>query len=89
MNEDKEEKLDAAYLPEKLKGLRNKAMFSVEQMALLSGVTVQSIRSYEAGLTSPNVKRLVKLANFFDVSLDYFCKKREISLCPLSKADHN
>ncbi|EOS7714523.1 helix-turn-helix transcriptional regulator, partial [Enterococcus hirae] len=34
-----------------------------------------SIRNYEAGTTYPNVERLLRLANFFDVPLDYFFKE--------------
>ncbi|EGP4929905.1 helix-turn-helix transcriptional regulator, partial [Enterococcus faecium] len=29
----------------------------------------------ESGATYPNVERLLKLANFFDVPLDYFFKE--------------
>ena len=71
----KEERLTLEYFPKKLKALRTEGNFLVEQVALFAGVSTASIRNYEAGTTYPNMKRLLKLANFFDVPLDYFFTK--------------
>lgn len=67
-----EDKLKAELFSKNLKKIREERELIVEQIALLAGVSTASIRSYEAGTTLPNVKRVLKLANFFDVSLDYF-----------------
>ncbi len=69
-----EERLKLENFPKKLKVLRTERNFLVEQIALFVGVSTASIRNYEAGTTYPNVKRLLKLANFFDIPLDYFFK---------------
>lgn len=68
----KEERVKLEYFPRKLRTLRMEGNFLVEQVALFAGVSTTSIHNYEAGKNYPNVKRLLKLANFFDVSLDYF-----------------
>lgn len=68
----KQRELELEYFPKKLKALRNERNFLVEQVALFVGASTTTIRTYEAGKSFPNVQRLIKLANFFDVSLDYF-----------------
>lgn len=77
MIERKEKRFKAELVAKKLRTLRVENHLLVEQVALLAGVTTTSIRSYEAGTTFPNVPRLVKLANFYDVSLDYFFTEEE------------
>ncbi|EOS7839749.1 helix-turn-helix transcriptional regulator [Enterococcus hirae] len=71
----KEDQLKLEIFPKKLKALRTERNFLVEQIALFAGVSTASIRNYEAGTTYPNVERLLRLANFFDVQLDYFFKE--------------
>lgn len=68
----KEERLKLENFPKKLKMLRTEGDFLVEQVALFVGVSTASIRNYEAGTNYPNVNRLLKLANLFDVPLEYF-----------------
>ncbi|EGP5595297.1 hypothetical protein BH743_12225 [Enterococcus faecium] len=71
----KDDQLKLEIFPKKLKELRTEQNFLVEQIALFVGVSTASIRNYESGTTYPNVERLLKLANFFDVPLDYFFKE--------------
>ena len=43
------------------------------------GLTQQMISSYEKGISSPNVEILVKIADYFHVSLDTLPKETEVT----------
>ncbi|MDF2473235.1 MAG: putative transcriptional regulator [Anaerocolumna sp.] len=40
------------------------------------GITQQMISSYEKGISSPNVELLTKLADYFQISIDYLVDHR-------------
>ena len=52
---------------------KNKMLTALTQMAFakLFGVSQQTIGSWETNRTSPDLESLSKLANFFNVSIDY------------------
>ena len=54
-----------------LKQERNKKGLSQMAFAKLFGVSQQTIGSWETNRTSPDLESLSKLANFFNVSVDY------------------
>lgn len=54
-----------------LKQERNKKGLSQMAFAKLFGVSQQTIGSWETNRTSPDLESLSKLANFFNVSIDY------------------
>lgn len=56
----------------RLKQLREERELKQEELGKILNVSRQSISNYENGLRFPNDEKfLIKLANFFDVSLDY------------------
>ena len=58
-------------LGEKLKSLRISKNISQKEVAEAIEVSVGMISKYECGLKNPSVDTLGKLADFYDVSLDY------------------
>ena len=56
--------------PQKLKQLRLAINCTQAQMAELIGVTVRGYRNYELGAREPELSVLIKLADYFNVSLD-------------------
>ena len=55
---------------EKLKYLRLKENLSQSQLAKKAGITRQALSKYELGISEPNLYTLVKLADYFNCSLD-------------------
>lgn len=70
MIEDETQKSRMA-LPQKLKKLREEAGVSLGGVEKLTGVHAQSILSYEHGTMYPGFLSLVRLAEYYGVSLDY------------------
>ena len=56
---------------ERLVELRKKREASQEAVAREVGVKVRAYQHYEYGEREPRLSTLVKIADFFDVSLDY------------------
>ena len=56
--------------PKKLKQLRLVLHATQAQMAELLGITVRGYRNYELGAREPELSVLIKLADYFNVSLD-------------------
>lgn len=54
----------------KLKYLRCTINCTQAQMAELLGITVRGYRNYELGAREPELSVLIKLADYFNVSLD-------------------
>ena len=62
--------------------LRKKKNLSQEDLAYLTGVTRQTIYTWEAGLNYPNILMLKKLANALDVSTDDLLNGFEVNKLP-------
>ena len=56
---------------DRLKELREEKEMTQEELGKLLNVSRQTISGYEAGAIEPSIANLVKLANIFNVSLDY------------------
>ncbi len=54
-----------------LKFLRTKNNISQQQLADIIGVTQQSINKYENHKVEPDIQTLIKLAEYFNTSVDY------------------
>lgn len=57
-------------LAENIKGLRKKNVLTQEQLAEALGVTVGAVYKWEAGLSMPELKLIMELADFFEISVD-------------------
>lgn len=55
----------------KLKELRNSEQKSSEELAKLLDISIQAYYKYENGKAEPNIQNLIKLADFYNVTLDY------------------
>lgn len=58
-------------LSERLQALRKEYHLSQEKFAAEVGIGFTTYRRYENGKREPDASTLVKMADFYDVSLDY------------------
>lgn len=56
---------------DKLKSLRNHKNLTLEKAAIGIGIKAQTLSSYENGYRFPGIKTLIKLAKYYDSSIDY------------------
>lgn len=56
---------------ERLRELREESEMTQEQLGKLLNITKQAISNYEKGENEPTLDTLVKMADIFNVSLDY------------------
>ena len=56
---------------ERLKGLRKDRKVPQQTLADLVGIKIRGYQLYESETTEPNIKALIALADFYDVSIDY------------------
>lgn len=64
---------------ERLKSLREKQGKSSKVVSELCGLSPNAVNRYERGEMCPNARVLAKLADYFDVSMDYLfgrCDKK-------------
>lgn len=65
------------FIGETISKLRANANMSQEQFAELFGVSRQSVQKWESNLSVPELEKLVKIAKYFDVSLDALVLKSD------------
>ena len=51
--------------------------FTQSDVADMLGITYQSYQAYERGVSYPSLQNFLKLAEIFDVSLDYLVGKKD------------
>lgn len=56
---------------QKLKKARKKTGFTQEETALKTGIPRSTLANYEAGRTEPDIENLGKLADLYEVSIDW------------------
>ena len=61
----------------RLKPLRKAKGFTQEDLGDLVGVAKMRVSDYESGKTEPPLKTLIKIADVFNVSLDWLCGRTE------------
>lgn len=57
-------------IAENIKKLRKRHSLTQEQLAETLGVTVGAVYKWEAGLSTPEIKLIMELADFFEISVD-------------------
>lgn len=57
--------------PGRLRRLRENAKKTQKEVAMFLGITRQGYGNYENGITEPDNVTLTKLADYFEVSIDY------------------
>ncbi len=68
----------------RIKDLREDRDMRQSDLAAATGIDQRTISNYETGKTSPDAYALIKLADFFDVSIDYLVGR---AACDLSSED--
>lgn len=71
-----------ANFSERIKELRKEKGLSQEEVGSIIGVKKYAVYSYEKGRACPDMKGLIALAEYFDVSMDYLAgrtDKREVN----------
>lgn len=58
-------------LSDSIKQTRISHAMTQAKLADFLGVTTRSIQFYESGERSPTIETIIKLADYFDVSIDY------------------
>lgn len=59
-------------LPDRLKEIRKKLKMTQDEVAEHLGILRQSYSAYERGVSVPDARQLKRLADYFDVSTDFF-----------------
>lgn len=60
-----------------IKELRRKEEMTQREVAEKIGVRYQSYQAYELGLSLPSLENFIKLADLFEVSLDYLIGRKD------------
>jgi len=58
----------------RLKELRLKSGINQKELCKLIGLEYQNYNKYELNKNEPNIETLIKIADFYGVSLDYLCE---------------
>ncbi|UCS13023.1 helix-turn-helix domain-containing protein [Clostridium botulinum] len=73
---------------DRLKGLREDNDLTQEELAKILSITRSALANYENGIREPDISLLIKISNYFDISLDYLlCKTNK--MIPFSKLYSN
>lgn len=64
-------------LAEKLQILRNNSRLSQEELADILGVSRQAVSKWESGLSTPDLKKLIRLAEIYNVTIDSLVKDEQ------------
>lgn len=62
---------------ERLKILRKENHLNQEEIAKILGCTQRKISYMEQGVTEPDLQTLIKLADYFGVSIDFLCGRKD------------
>lgn len=63
---------------QRLRQLRERKGVSQRTLGELCGLSVNTVRCYEAGQRSPTARNLIALADFFNVSTDYLLGRSDM-----------
>lgn len=74
---------------ESLIKLRTNLGLTQKELAKKLEMTDKAYWSYESGRTEPNIETLIKLADYFDVSLDYLCGRQNSNLLFIDSLSKN
>ena len=62
---------------ERIKYLRTENKLTQVKLAEIIGITPESIQRFEYGTARPKLETLVKIADYFDVSMDYIIRRSD------------
>lgn len=70
-----------ATFPERLKTLRAERRLYQRELAEMLGISVRGYQCYETGEHEPGVKKLIALADYYHVSIDYLVGRTDVPDC--------
>lgn len=73
----------------KLKELQKKSKLTIKQNAEKLNIPLSTYNQYLINYREPNVKTLIKFADYFNVSLDYLCSHSTKNLIDISSWNEN
>ena len=62
----------------RLKELRKSRKLNKVDLGKIAGITSKQIQRYESGESEPTLSVLVRLSDYFDVSLDYLVGRSDV-----------
>ena len=71
----------------RIKDLREDRDLRQSDLANATGIDQRTISNYETGKTSPDAYALIKLADFFDVSIDYLVGRTSVDFSSSTKRE--
>lgn len=71
----------------RIKDLREDRDMRQSDLAAATGIDQRTISNYETGKTSPDAYALIKIADFFDVSIDYLVGRTELDISSEEKRE--
>ena len=69
--------MELTFSDNKIAELRNDAHISQRQLAKEIGTSQANLSRWEKGIIAPSVLECWRLADFFDVSIDFLCGRKE------------
>lgn len=69
--------MELTFSDNKIAELRNDAHISQRQLAKEIGTSQANLSRWEKGIIAPSVLECWRLANYFDVSIDFLCGRKE------------
>ena len=60
-----------SFLSNKLYSLRKEQNITLQTVYLKTGISIASLSAYERGQYAPSIENLCKLADFYNVTVDY------------------
>jgi transcriptional regulator with XRE-family HTH domain len=73
----------------RLKELRLKSEYSQKQLGDLLGITQQAVQKWEKAIAHPDIDAIIKMANLFDVTVDYLLGRTDTPKVEIVKAPPN
>lgn len=67
---------------ERLKGIREANDYSRKDLAAAVNVTTAAISNYENGNREPDIKTLIRISDYLNVSVDYLIGQTDVNLRP-------
>ena len=69
--------MEYSFKKNRIAEIRKEKAISQHQLAKLIGTSQSNLSRWEQGLNVPSIVECWKLAEFFDVSIDYLCGREE------------
>ena len=69
--------MDTNFKNNKISELRKSHNLSQRKLAMLIGTSQANLSRWEQGLNEPSIVECWKIADYFEVSIDYLCGRKE------------